>query len=42
MFSLNKKAYSTTTSGYAYFEVDMSRQTANSLYDLMLKKGIEL
>lgn len=35
MFSLHKKAYSTTTSGYAYFEVDMSRQTANSLYDIM-------
>ena len=35
MFSLYKKAYSTTTPGYAYFEVDMSQQTANSLYDLM-------
>ena len=35
MFSLYKKSYSVTTPGYAYFEVDMSQQTANSLYDLM-------
>jgi hypothetical protein len=35
MFSLYKKAYSITTPGYAYFEVDMSQQTANSLYDIM-------
>jgi Domain of unknown function (DUF4815) len=35
MFSLYKKAYSTTTPGYSYFEVDMSQQSANSLYDLM-------
>lgn len=35
MFSLHKKTYSTSTNGYAYFEVDMSKQTANSLYDLM-------
>ncbi len=35
MFSLFKKAYSTTTPGYAYFEVDMSQQTANALFDVM-------
>jgi len=35
MFSLYKKAYSTTTPGYAHFEVDMSQQSANALFDLM-------
>ncbi len=35
MFSLYKKAYSTTTPGFAYFEVDMSNQSANALFDLM-------
>ena len=35
MFSLHKKVYSTASSGYSYFEVDMSQQSANALYDLM-------
>ncbi len=35
MLAINKKAYSTTTPGYAHFEVDMSQQSANALFDLM-------
>jgi len=35
MFALYKKAYSTTTPGYAYFEVDMSQRSANALFDVM-------
>lgn len=34
MFSLQKKVYSGNL-GYAYFEVDMSYNTANAVYDLM-------
>lgn len=35
MLAINKKAYSTTTPGYAHFEVDMTQQSANVLFDLM-------
>jgi hypothetical protein len=35
MLAINKKAYSTTTPGYAHFEVNMSQQSANVLFDLM-------
>jgi len=34
MFSLQKKVY-TNNYGYAYFEVDMSNRTSNSVFDLM-------
>ena len=34
MFSLQKKVYSNNL-GYAYFEVDMSNRTSNSVFDLM-------
>lgn len=35
MFALYKKTYSTTTTGYAHFESDLSQQSANVLFDLM-------
>jgi hypothetical protein len=42
MFSLQKKVYSVSNPGYAYFEVDMSKQAANAVYDLMYVQSTDV